>query len=97
MSKPLSYSFLTYEEYKADVASMSGNDLTLFEAFAYPHGTYNELNSTEQMIASLCNVIVDGPSGIDQYPKGWLATANTYETLAKVKNVTGMAHNLSYK
>jgi len=83
MSKPLSYSFLSYEDYWADLGSMSGNDKMVHKSFAYKD---NHLNDTQQVLASLCNVIVDGPSGIDRY-----------ETLAKEKNVTGMAHNLSYK
>ena len=81
MSKPLSYSFISYDEYRNDLKSMSGCDSSLHKSFAYDT---KGMNSTEQMFATLCNVFADEPTGV-------------YDTLAKDKNVTGMAHNLSYK
>ena len=79
MSKPLSYSFISYEEYNADKAIMSGNDLTIHEYFAYDA---KSMNDTEQIIASLRCVIPEGPVGVDHY-----------ETIATLKHVTGMAYS----
>jgi len=81
MSKPLSYSFISYDEYRNDLKSMSGCDSSLHKSFAYDA---KGMNSTEQMFATLYNVFADEPTTV-------------YDTLAKDKNVTGMAHNLSYK
>lgn len=81
MSKPLSYSFISYEQYNADKTTMSGNDLAIHEYFTYDA---KGMNDTEQIIASLRCVIPEGPVGVDHY-----------ETIASLKNVTGMAYSCS--
>jgi len=81
MAKPLSYSFISYEEYKADKDSMSGIDASIHQSFTYDGKGLTDL---EQMIASLRCVIPEGPVGVDHY-----------ETIASLKNVTGMAYSCS--
>jgi hypothetical protein len=78
---PLSYSFLTYEDQKKDLENMTIYDQQVYQSFSYKD---KELSDIEQIVASLKCVIPDGPVG-------------EYDTIANNKNVTGMAHNLSYK
>lgn len=72
---------ITYEEYESDKSQMRQNDQLIHDSFRYS----TKLNDVEQMIASLKCII---PTEID---------FNRYETIAKEKSVTGMAHNLAYK
>lgn len=81
---------LTLEEYQKDKSSMCAIDMAFCNAMAYT----SELNDTEQFIASLKGILVDsscddvkGPIGVDDH----------LARLASERNVTGMAHNLSYK
>lgn len=50
------YSFLSYEEYKADKDSMSGTDKQIHSSFSYQD---NGMNDTQQIIASLRCIIPD--------------------------------------
>lgn len=54
MSKELSYSFISYEEYKADKDKMSGADQMIHQTFQYHD---NGLDEIQQMIASLKCII----------------------------------------
>ena len=81
--KPLSYSFITYDEYKAGTDLMNSTDKSFFDSSYYKNPL--ELNDTEQMIASLKCII---PSEAD---------LNHYKTIAKEKSVTGMAYDLGSK
>ena len=91
---------LTLEEYQKDKSSMCAIDMAFCNAMAYT----SDLNDTEQFIASLKGIVRDSPSG-----KGILVDSSHYDVkgpigvddrlarLASERNVTGMAHNLSYK
>ncbi len=81
MSKPLSYSFISYDDYKADKASMNSNDLAILQYYAYDA---KGLNDTEQMIASLRCVIPD-----------YEDLEKRFETLATDRGVTGRAYSES--
>ena len=81
MSNPLSYSFISYEQYEADKASMLCNDLAVHQYFTYDG---KGMNDTEQIIASLRCVIPDA----DELEK-------RFETLATDRGVTGKAYSAS--
>lgn len=74
---------ITYDEYKAGANLMNATDKSLFDSAYFKNPL--ELNDTEQMIASL-KCITPSEADLDQY-----------ETIAKEKNVTGMAYDLRSK
>lgn len=80
MTKPLGYSFLTLEEYKADIGRMSPVENAVFRSFEHK----SDLNDTEQIIASLRCIIPDA----DELEK-------RFETLATDRGVTGKAYSAS--
>lgn len=81
MSNPLSYSFISYEQYEADKASMMCNDLAVHQHFMYDG---KGMNDTEQIIASLRCMIPDA----DELEK-------RFEILATDRGVTGKAYSAS--
>jgi hypothetical protein len=94
---PLSYSFLTYEDQKKDLENMTMYDKQVYQSFSYKD---KELSDIEQIVASLKCVIPDvcPHGGILPPSFGWEdGPVGDFDTIANNKNVTGMAHNLSYK
>jgi hypothetical protein len=78
MSKPLTYTILSQEQYEADKASMLCNDLAVHRYFAYDT---KDLNDTEQIIASLRCLIPD-PDLMERF-----------QTLATERGVTSKAYS----
>jgi len=80
---------ITYADYESDKKSMTTNDLAFCNAMAYT----SDLNDTEQFIASLKGILVESSDGV----KGPIGVDDRLARLASERNVTGMAHNLTYK
>lgn len=81
MSKPLTYTILSQEQYEEDKASMLCNDLAVHRYFAYDA---KGMNDTEQIIASLRCVIPD-----------YEDLEKRFKTLAAERGMTGKAYSVS--
>ena len=87
---------LTLEEYQKDKNSMCAVDMAFCNAMAYTSAQGShcyDLNDTEQFIASLKGILVESSDGV----KGPIGVDDRLARLASERNVTGMAHNLTYK
>jgi len=96
--KPLSYSFITYDEYKAGVNLMNSTDKSVFESSYYKNPL--ELNDTE--LSSLWEDIKSAPVLNEQTIASLKCVipselVDHYDTIAKERSVTGKAYDLHSK